>query len=156
MRRHTVTKVLPFQPNQLFEMVGDVDRYPEFVPWLTTMRTWNPQELEPGVTAVDAEAGIGISVLRERFSTRVTRDANSRRINVALLSGPFRVLKNDWLFRQHERGTQVEFAIDFEFKSRLLDAFLAANMDRAIDKLIACFEARARALYGQPAVTQIV
>jgi coenzyme Q-binding protein COQ10 len=150
LRRHTVTKVLAYQPDQLFEMVGDVDRYPEFVPWITAMRTWNAQEIEPGVTSLDAEAGVGFSFLRERFSTRVTRDANVRRINVSLISGPFRTLRNDWLFRPHPRGAQVEFSIDFEFKSRLLDAFLAANMDRAIDKLIACFEARAQTLYQNP------
>jgi coenzyme Q-binding protein COQ10 len=149
LRRHTLTKVLPYRPDQLFEMVGDIDRYPEFVPWLTSMRTWNPQELELGVTSVDAEAGIGISVLRERFSTRVIRDPNNTKISVTLLSGPFKALRNEWLFRPHMRGALVEFSIDFEFKSRLLDAFLAANMDRAIDKLIACFEERARVLYGE-------
>jgi coenzyme Q-binding protein COQ10 len=148
LRRHTLTKVLPYQPDQLFEMVGDIARYPEFVPWLTSMRTWNAQALELGVTTIDAEAGVGFSFLRERFSTRVIRDPNNRKIGVNLLHGPFRALKNEWLFRAHSNGTMVEFSIDFEFKSRLLDAFLAANMDRAIDKLIACFEARARVLYG--------
>lgn len=148
MRRHALTKVLPYQPDQLFEMVGDIARYPEFVPWLTSMRTWNAQELELGVTTVDAEAGVGFSFLRERFSTRVIRDPNNHKISVTLLHGPFRTLKNDWLFRPHPNGTMVEFSIAFEFKSRLLDAFLSANMDRAIDKLIACFEARAKVLYG--------
>ena len=129
-------------------MVGDVSRYPEFVPWLTTMRTWNAQELELGVTSIDAEAGVGFSFLTERFSTRVIRDPNNHKISVTLLQGPFKALKNEWLFRAHPRGAMVEFSIEFEFKSRLLDAFLAANMDRAIDKLIACFEARAQTLYG--------
>src|SRR5882757_1204602 len=109
-------------------MVGDVDHYPEFVPWLTSMRTWNVQTLELGVTTVDAEAGVGVAMFRERFSTRVIRDPNNHSISVNLLSGPFRALKNAWLFRPHQRGTQVQFSIDFEFKSRLLDAFLAANM----------------------------
>jgi len=139
---------MPFAPDDLFVMVGDVERYPEFVPWLTAMRTWNACEIEPGIACVDAEAGVGFSFLRETFATRVIRDANARHIAVRLLRGPFRVLENDWRFRPHEGGTLVEFSITFEFKTRLLDALLAANMDRAIDKLIACFEARARALYG--------
>jgi coenzyme Q-binding protein COQ10 len=156
VRRHTLTKVLPYAPDQLFRLVGDVDRYPEFVPWLTTMRTWNPHEIEPGVNCVDAEAGVGFSFLRETFATRVIRDANQRHIGVNLIRGPFRALKNDWWFKPHPpesggQGTQIDFSIEFEFKSRLLDAFLAANMDRAIDKLIACFEARAQALYGTEA-----
>ena len=148
MRRHTVTRVLPFSPDQLFEMVGDIARYPEFVPWLTSMRTWNAQAFEMGVNSVDAEAGVGIAMFRERFSTRVIRDPNNRSISVNLLSGPFRALKNEWRFEPDPGGSRVEFSIDFEFKSRLLDAFLAANMDRAIDKLIACFEDRAKVLYG--------
>ena len=144
--------MLPFEADDLFKMVGDVDRYPEFVPWLTSMRTWNAHEIEPGVACLDAEAGVGFSFLRETFATRVIRDANARHIGVHLLRGPFRTLKNDWRFRPHAGGgTLVEFSIEFEFKTRLLDGFLAANMDRAIDKLIACFEARATVLYGAEA-----
>ena len=156
MRRHALTKVLPYAPDQLFQLVGDIDRYPEFVPWLTTMRTWNAHEIEPGVNCVDAEAGVGFSFLRETFATRVIRDANARHIGVNLIRGPFRALKNDWRFNPAEGGgTEIAFSIEFEFKSRLLDAFLAANMDRAIDKLIACFEGRAKALYGAEAAQQV-
>jgi len=152
LRRHALTKVLPYGPDQLFRLVGDVDRYPEFVPWLTTMRTWNAHEIEPGVSVIDAEAGVGFSFLRETFATRVIRDANERHVGVNLLRGPFKALKNDWRFEPDGEGTRIAFSIEFEFKSRLLDAFLAANMDRAIDKLIACFEARAKALYGAETV----
>jgi coenzyme Q-binding protein COQ10 len=152
LRRHSLTKVLPYRPEQLYEMVGDIARYPEFVPWLTAMRTWNVQELELGVSSIDAETSIGIAILRERFSTRVIRDPNNHKISVNLLSGPLRALKNDWLFCPHPDGTRVEFSVEFEFKSRLLDAFAAANIDRAVDKLIGCFEARARTLYGAQTV----
>ena len=148
MRRHALTKVLPYAPDQLFRLVGDIDHYPDFVPWLTTMRTWNAHEIEPGVNVIDAEAGVGFSFLRETFATRVIRDANERHIGVNLIRGPFKALKNDWRFREVEGGTEIDFCIEFEFKSRLLDAFLAANMDRAIEKLIACFEGRAKTLYG--------
>jgi coenzyme Q-binding protein COQ10 len=156
LRRHALTKILPYKPDQLFRLVGDVDRYPEFVPWLTTMRTWNAHEIEPGVNCVDAEAGVGFSFLRETFATRVIRDANERHIGVNLIRGPFRALKNDWRFKPAEGGgTEIAFSIEFEFKSRLLDGFLAANMDRAIDKLIACFEDRAKMLYGAEAAAQV-
>jgi coenzyme Q-binding protein COQ10 len=147
LHRHSLTKVLPYAPDQLFQLVGDIDAYPQFVPWLTSMRVWNLRETAPGVTSLDAEASVGFSFLRERFATRVTRDADGRHISVGLLHGPFRALRNDWRFRPDPGVTRVEFSIDFAFKSRILDALLHANMDRAVGKLIGCFEARAAAIY---------
>ncbi len=149
MHRHTLTKVLPYSPQQLFQLVGDVEAYPRFVPWLTSMRTWNARQVRPGVTSVDAEAGVGFAFLRERFATRVVRDAGTLHINVSLLHGPFRALDNDWKFEPHPTGTTIDFSIVFAFKSRILDALLHANMDRAVNRLIACFEARACEIYGR-------
>jgi coenzyme Q-binding protein COQ10 len=124
--------------------------YPEFVPWITSMRTWNARDLGDGVETVDAEAGVGFSFLKERFSTRVRRDAGARQIDVTLLSGPFRRLANRWqFFDSGEGGTRVEFDIDFQFKSRILETLLAANFGHAVDRLMGCFEARAQALYGE-------
>jgi coenzyme Q-binding protein COQ10 len=123
--------------------------YPEFVPWITAMRTWNARDLGEGVQTVDAEAGVGFSFLKERFSTRVRRDAAARQIDVTLLSGPFRRLANRWRFFEDGPGqTRVEFDIDFQFKSRLLEALLSANFAHAVDRLMSCFEDRANALYG--------
>jgi coenzyme Q-binding protein COQ10 len=148
--RHHVSKVLPYTPDQLFALVGDVNAYPDFVPWITSMRTWNARQLGQGVEAVDAEAGVGFSFLKERFSTRVRRDLTARQIDVDLLSGPFKRLANRWRFHPDPGGTRVEFDIDFLFKSRLLEALLAANFGHAVDRLMECFEARAKALYGAP------
>jgi len=130
--------------------VGDVSVYPDFVPWITSMRTWNRRALGEGLDSLDAEAGVGFSFLKERFSTRVTRDAGARRIDVALLAGPFKRLANRWAFHDDPGGTRVEFDIDFLFKARLLDALLAANFHRAVERLMSCFEDRARTLYGSP------
>ena len=146
--RHRLTRELPYTPDQLFTLVGDVQAYPLFVPWITSMRVWNPREEAEGVDSVDAEASVGFAFLTERFSTRVRRDANSREIAVSLIRGPFRRLDNRWRFSPHPSGTLVEFSIDFEFKSRLLEALLAANLSRAVERLIGCFEDRAKALYG--------
>lgn len=148
--RHRVTRILPYEPEQLWTLVGDVERYPDFLPWVTSMRTWNAQPAgEDGVDKLDAEAGVSFSFLREHFATRVTRDRPNLTIKVSLLSGPFRKLDNRWRFRPHASGgTVVEFEIDFEFKVRLLDSMLAANFDSAVRKLMNSFEARARALYG--------
>lgn len=147
MHRHAVTRVLPYSPEQLFALVGDVEAYPSFVPWITGMRTWNARQ-DGYISMVDAEAQVGFSFLKERFATRVRRDAEHLTVDVSLLYGPFKRLSNQWRFTPNGGGTSVEFVIDFAFKSRMLDALLAANLDRAADKLIACFEARARQIHG--------
>lgn len=149
MARHHVERVLPYTPMQLFELVGDVRRYPEFVPWITSMRVWNEHAERPGVTVLDAEAAVGFSFLREKFATRVRRDSSGdvEKVEVSLLAGPFRRLTNRWTFAPHPVGTLLKFDIDFEFRSRMLDMMLQANFDRAVAKLIACFESRAMALY---------
>jgi coenzyme Q-binding protein COQ10 len=153
--RHHVSKILPYAPEQLFRLVGDVAAYPEFVPWITAMRTWNERKLSDGVEAVDAEAGVGFSFLKEKFSTRVRRDAHNRQIDVSLLAGPFRKLENRWRFLDAGHGcTRIEFDIDFVFKSRLLETLLRANFSQAVDKLIGCFEDRAKVLYGAAAVAE--
>ncbi len=146
--RHHLTRVLPYTPDQLFRLVGDVEAYPDFVPWIASMRTWNRRTLSEGVEAVDAEAGVRFALLKERFSTRVRLDSTNREIGVDLLSGPFRRLINRWRFVDlGAQGTRVDFEIDFAFKSRMLDALLSANFHHAVDRLMSCFEARATALY---------
>lgn len=152
--RHHVSKLLPYTPDQLFQLVGDVTRYPEFLPWITAMRTWNARNLGEGVESLDAEAGVGFAFLKERFATRVRRDALNRQIDVSLLSGPFKKLENRWRFIEAGHGcTRVEFDIDFEFKSRILAALLAANFAHAVDRLMQSFEGRAKDLYGAAAST---
>lgn len=148
MAVHRVTKVLPYQPADLAALVSDVRAYPEFVPWVTSMRTWGEREEAPGVSLIDAEAQVGFSFLKERFSTWVRHDRNAPRVEVGLIRGPFKHLKNRWEFFPDPAGTRLEFMIDFAFKSRLLDAMLHANFDRAVGSLIRCFEAEAKRRYG--------
>ena len=151
MPRHHVERVLPYAPGQLFDLVGAVERYPEFVPWITSMRAEPPREVAPGVDERVAEAGVGFAFLTERFTTSVRRDRPACLIEVGLVRGPFRRLSNRWRFVADGQGTRVVFDIDFTFRTRLLDALLVANFDRAVGRLIACFEARAAVLYGAPA-----
>jgi coenzyme Q-binding protein COQ10 len=146
--RHSLTRILPYQPRQLFELVGDVERYPEFVPWITRLRAWNRRPDGEGITRLDAEADVGFSIIHERFATRVRLDEPALVVDVDLISGPFRHLTNRWAFKDHPNGTELSFEIDFQFKSRLLQGLLAANFHRAVNRLVGCFEDRAKALYG--------
>jgi coenzyme Q-binding protein COQ10 len=146
--RHSLTRILPYQPRQLFDLVGDVERYPQFVPWVTRLTASNRQQDGAGITRLDAVAQVGFSVIHERFSTRVRLDEPALAIDVELISGPFRRLSNRWRFKDHPKGAELTFEIDFEFKSRLLERLLAANFHRAVNRLVGCFEDRAKALYG--------
>ena len=146
--RQSLTRSLPYTPEQLFALVADVERYPEFLPWVTSMRTWNRRAVCEAVEAFDAEAGVRFAIVRERFSTGVKLDRGALAIDTALITGPFRRLENHWRFSRCDSGSKVDFTIDFEFGSRFLERVLSANAGRAIQKLMGCFEARARALYG--------
>ena len=148
MHSTRVTRLLPYAPDDLFALVGDVEAYPQFLPWVSALKVWNRTEPEPDVRQLDAEAKVGFAMVRETFATRVRMDGTARTITVSLLYGPFRRLRNHWTFSEAGEGAKVDFEIDFEFKSRLLDAILAANLHRAAEKLVGCFECRAKALYG--------
>ena len=153
MHKTHVTRLLPYAPEELFRLVADVEAYPNFVPWVSAMKVWNRTASREGVRTVDAEAEVGFAFVKETFATRVRLDEAAKRIDVSLLYGPFKRLTNGWSFSPAKDGAKIEFDIDFEFKSRLLDALFAANVRAAAERLIACFEGRAQALYGpRPAV----
>ena len=137
-----------YSPRQLFDLVGDVERYPAFVPWVTDMRTWGRRECAPGVSIFAAEAKVRFAIIRERFSTRVRLDEPNLTIDANLISGPFRRLENHWRFTPTEEGTELSFGIDFEFGSRFLEGLLTANFERAVSRVVGCFERRAETLYG--------
>lgn len=146
--RHKVVHILPYAPDQLLRLVGDVEAYPQFVPWITGMRVWNRRDEGGGASQLDAETVVRFGPVRERFSTRVRRDPEAGEILVGLLHGPFRRLVNRWRIHPHPQGAQVEFEIDFEFKTKILHRLLAANFEHAVERLIGCFEDRARQLFG--------
>ena len=151
--RHVLVRRLPYTAAQLFSLVGDVERYPAFVPWITSLRAWNRKDLGEGVVSLDAEAQVRFAIIQERFATRVRLDSQALTIDVALISGPFRHLVNRWRFRDAPgepgaSGAELTFEIDFEFGSRLLHGLLASNFERAVSRLVGCFERRALELYG--------
>jgi coenzyme Q-binding protein COQ10 len=147
-----LNRVLPYSADKLFDMVGDVERYPEFVPWINSLRTFNVSRPSDDITRFDADVAVGFSFLTERFTTRVTRFSENKTIDIVLLKGPFKRLHCTWKFSDQTMsngkiGAAIDFNIDFEFKNPFLDGFLRANFDKAVSKLMACFEGRAQALY---------
>ena len=90
MHATRVIRILPYRPGQLFDLIADVEAYPEFLPWVSSVRTWNRTEPKDGIRSVDAEARVGFSIVRETFATRVKLDERQQTIEVSLLYGPFR------------------------------------------------------------------
>lgn len=146
MPRHTETRHLPYRPEQLFDLVADVERYGEFLPWIVAVRV---REDRPALLVADVVVGFkGIS---ERFTSRVAK-ARPDAIHVDYVDGPLQYLRNDWGFRSDgQGGTLLDFAVDFAFRSRFFEMIAGQVFDRALRKMIGAFEERARVLYGSPA-----
>jgi coenzyme Q-binding protein COQ10 len=147
MTKLRLERDLNYTPAQLWEMVGDVERYPEFIPWIKSLRAYNRDPADEDVVRFDADVAVGFKLLSERFSTRVTRAKAALLVDFDLIRGPFRKLNGRWTFTPTAAGTRVAFDMDIDIKNRLLDAVFKANFNLAVSKLLAIFEARARTLY---------
>ena len=144
MPRHTETRILPYTPEQLFDLVADVGRYQEFLPWVAATRIRENSE-----TAMTADLVVGFGALKETFSSRVKKSRPAE-IEIDYLEGPLKYLHNSWKFAPAPGGTEVDFCVDFAFKNRLFEALAGQMFDRALRRMIGAFEERAHALYGKP------
>ncbi len=147
MAKFRLERVLPYEVAQLYDMVGDVERYPDFVPWITRLTAYN-RKSSGEINQFDADVHIGFKLLSEKFSTRVVRDARTRTVTMALIRGPFRKLDGRWTFVAEGTGSRAILDIDVEIRNPILDAIFRANYDKAADKLMALFEQRAGQLYA--------
>jgi len=143
MAKFTERRLLPYRPDQLFDLVADIEKYPEFLPWCMGARIRTRKENE-----VTADLVIGFKVYRERFTSRVVLTKPDR-IHVTYSEGPFRYLENEWKFEPGPNGGCVlDFYVDFEFSSRMLQKVIEVLFNEAVRRMVAAFEGRARKLYG--------
>ena len=143
MPRHSETRHLPYTPEQLFDLVADVERYDEFLPWVVAVRVRSSSETE-----TVADLVVGFNAFKERFTSRVMKD-RPRKICVDYVEGPLKYLKNEWRFEPAPQGgTNVHFSVDFAFKSRIFEALAGQMFDRALRRMTGAFEKRAEQLYG--------
>ena len=143
MPRHSETKHLPYTPEQLFDLVADVARYDEFLPWVVAVRVRSSSETE-----TVADLVVGFNAFKERFTSRVVKQRPTR-ICVDYVEGPLKYLHNEWRFEPAaDGGTNLRFAVDFAFKSRIFEALAGQMFDRALRRMTGAFETRAAALYG--------
>jgi len=148
MPTHAERRVLPYSPQQLYDLVADVERYPEFLPWCVGARIRAQSD-----TLIVADLMVGFRMFRERFTSRVTLspdNAEGPRLDVAYADGPFKYLDNHWVFRPHPRGCEIDFFVDFEFRSRLLQKAIELLFNEAVKRMVQSFETRAHKLFGQP------
>ena len=152
MPTHSELRRVPYAPDQVYDLVADIEAYPEFLPWTAgaRIRGRRPLPLEVGAgEIVDAEMIIAFKVFRERFGTRATLRPEARRIDVAYVDGPFKYLTNRWRFVDNEDGsTTIDFFVDFEFKSFVLQGLIGAVFNEAMQRVVRAFEQRAEHLYG--------
>ncbi|NUB13714.1 type II toxin-antitoxin system RatA family toxin [Azospirillum brasilense] len=143
MPTHAEKKVLPYTPEQMYRLVADVEKYPEFLPWCLAARI---RRREGDVMFADLV--IGFKMARDRFPSRVELDEANRRINVQYTEGPFQYLNNHWIFTPHEGGVCVDFYVDFEFRSKMLQKIMGVLFNEAVRRMVQAFETRANQLYG--------
>ena len=143
MPRHSETRHLPYTPEQLCDLVADVERYNEFLPWVVAVRIRSATEKE-----IIADLVVGFSAFKERFTSRVSLD-KPHRIHVDYIEGPLKYLRNEWRFDPApDGGTNLYFSVDFAFRSRIFQALAGEMFDRALRRMTDAFERRAAALYG--------
>jgi coenzyme Q-binding protein COQ10 len=136
----------------MFELVADVDKYPQFVPFCRSMKVRKRGEDERGRPTIVAEMTIAYKMIHETFTTQVTLDRTELQIVVDYLSGPFRRLENRWRFRTvAERMCEVEFFLMYEFQSRTLGMLMGAMFEAVFRRFADAFERRADQIYGKPA-----
>lgn len=137
------TRQLPYTAEQMFDLVADVDKYPEFLPWVVATRV-----KEEGPNSMTADMLVGFKALREKFTSKVEKQRPGA-LRVHYVDGPLRDLDNRWTFTPtDDGGCEILFCVDFTFKSMMFEALAGQYIDRAFRKMVAAFEERAGALYG--------
>lgn len=152
MPRYSTRRQVAFSSEQMFALVADVEQYPQFLPLCEGLRIKERTVDTEGRPVIIAAMDVGYKAIRERFTSRVVLDRAQNRILVSYLDGPFSRLENRWAFRDVD-GTRpihcdVEFFIDYEFRSFILQTLMGAMFDQAFRKFADAFEARARQVYG--------
>jgi coenzyme Q-binding protein COQ10 len=141
---HREKRFLPYSAEQMFDLVADVGRYAEFLPWVTAVRVRTDSDTE-----MVADMIVGFRSLRERFTSRVGK-VRAKTITVDYIDGPLKFLRNEWQFEPAPGGCTIDFSVEFAFKNRVFETIAGQMFDAALRKMINAFESRADALYASP------
>ncbi|MDO8882387.1 type II toxin-antitoxin system RatA family toxin [Pseudotabrizicola sp.] len=148
MPTHSETKFLPYSAQQRYDLVADVGSYPKFLPWNSAARIRSRAVQPDGSEVMEADLVISFKVFRERFGSRVVLWPAEQRIETEYLDGPFRHMRSTWTFREAERGCEIDFFVDFEFRNAILQSIIGVVFNEAMQRIVRAFERRAAELYG--------
>lgn len=148
MPTHSETREMPYSAQQMYDLVADVGRYPEFLPWNSAARVRSTTQQSDGSEVMEADLVISFKVFREKFTSRVTLWPEAKKIDTEYLDGPFKYMISNWEFSDTEDGCNVQFHVDFEFRNRLLQSAAGLFFYEAMQRIVRAFERRAHALYG--------
>lgn len=148
MPTHGEKRVMPYSARQMYDLVADVMRYPEFIPWIAAARLRGVTPHPDGTQTMQADLVVSFKVFREKFGSRVKLDEPGLAIDVDYLDGPFKYLRSRWKFRDVDGGCEVEFFVDFEFKNAVLQKVIGVVFNEAMHRIVRAFENRAKELYG--------
>ena len=146
MSSASIKKIISCKKNQLIEMVLDIEKYPEFVPWCIEGKVHDKNESEDLIT-FNGNLKVGKSFLNETFFSQVSYYKEKDKIIVINLDGPLKYLKNEWTFKERNNATQLEFFIDFELKNPILNTIMKKSFELGLNKIAKSFEERAVKLY---------
>ncbi len=146
MSSATIKKIIPCKKEQLIEMVLDIEKYPEFVPWCIEGKKYEIKE-STDLIIFKGDLKVGKSILNETFSSLVTHYKEKDKIIVTNLDGPLKHLKNEWKFKEVNNTTQLEFFVDFELKNPILNGIMKKSFEIGLNKIAKAFEERAIKLY---------
>ena len=146
MSSATIKKIIPCKKKQLIEMVLDIEKYPEFVPWCIEGKIYEKNE-SSDLIAFQGDLKVGKSILNETFSSHVSYYKDKDKIIVNNLDGPLKHLKNEWIFKEVNNATQLEFFIDFELKNPILNSIMKKSFELGLNKIAKSFQERAIKLY---------
>ena len=147
MPTHSESKILKYKPEQMFDLVADVNSYPKFLPWCSAARIHSRNMIDKN-EILEADLVISFKVFREKFASKVTLIRSENQILTEYIDGPFKRMHSTWHFKGLKCGSEVSFYVDFEMKNAVLQKIVGVVFNEAMQRVLYAFENQAKALYA--------
>ena len=146
MPTHSETRILPYSAKQMYDLVADIEKYPDFLPWCAAARVSSRIPSDQDLI-LEADLVISFKVFREKFGSRVILSENAGKISTEYIDGPFKFMKSSWIFQDIKDGCEIKFFVDFELRNLVLQRIIGVVFNEAMQRVVRSFEKRAHTLY---------